>query len=63
MWMRYGIDAVFMDKNGRVAAVYENLSPFRFSPYIRGACSVLELKAGSADRASIRIGDIISFIE
>jgi uncharacterized membrane protein (UPF0127 family) len=63
MWMRYRIDAVFIDKKGRVIAMHEDLAPFRFSPFIRGACSVLELKAGSAGRASIRIGDIISFVE
>jgi len=63
MWMRYHIDAVFIDKKGRVTAIHEDLAPFRFSPYIKDASSVLELMAGSAGRASIRIGDIISFIE
>ncbi|MFC2159120.1 DUF192 domain-containing protein [Actinomycetota bacterium] len=63
MWMRYSIDAVFIDKKGRVTAVYEDMAPFRFSPYIKDACSVLELKAGAVGRASIKIGDIISFIE
>ena len=63
MWMRYSIDVVFINKKGRATAVYEDLVPFRFSPYIKDACSVLELKAGSAGRASIKIGDIISFIE
>ena len=63
MWMRYRIDAVFIDKKGRVTAMHEDLAPFRFSPYIRQACSVLELKAGSAGRASIRVGDIIDFVE
>ena len=63
MWLKYSIDAVFIDKKGRATAVYEDLAPFRFSPYIKDACSVLELKAGSAGRASIKIGDIISFIE
>jgi len=63
MWMRYRIDAVFIDKKGRVTAMHEDLAPFRFSPYIKDASSVLELKAGLAGRASIRIGDIISFVE
>jgi uncharacterized protein len=63
MWMRYRIDAVFIDIRGRVTAVYKDLAPFRFSPYIKDACSVLELKAGSAYKASIEIGEIISFIE
>jgi uncharacterized membrane protein (UPF0127 family) len=63
MWMKYSIDAVFIDKEGRVTAVYRNLAPFRFSPYIKDACSVLELKAGSLERVSVKIGDIISFEE
>ena len=63
MLMKYNIDAVFIDKKGRVTAVFEDLAPFRFSSYIRKASSVLELKARSAGRASIRIGDIISFVE
>ena len=64
MWMMYSIDAIFIDKEGRVIAMYKDLAPFRFSPYIKDACSVLELKAGSAgSRASIRIGDIINFVE
>jgi len=63
MWMRYSIDAVFINKEGRVLGIFEDLAPFRFSSYIREACSVLELKAGSAGRASIRIGDIIDFVE
>ncbi len=63
MWMRYSIDAVFIDKKGRITAFYKDMAPFRFSPFIKDASSVLELKAGSASRASIRIGDTISFIE
>lgn len=63
MWMRYSIDVVFIDKNDRVTTVYKGIDPFRFSPYIKDACAVLELKAGSAGRASIKIGDTISFVE
>ena len=61
--MRYNIDAVFIDSEGRVIAIFKDMAPFRFSPYIREVRSVLELKAGSANRASIEIGDIISFVE
>jgi len=63
MWMRYSIDAVFIDKQDRVTAIYKDMVPFRFSPYIKDACSVLELKAGSVDRTSVRIGDTLRFIE
>ena len=63
MWMRYNIDAVFIDSEGKVLAIFGDMAPFRFSPYIREASSVLELRAGSASRASIRTGDSISFVE
>lgn len=63
MFMKYSIDVVFIDINDRVVAVIKDLHPFRFSPYIRKAFSVLELKAGTADKASIKIGDLIDFME
>jgi len=45
-FMRFPIDAVFMDENLKVLRVVENLKPWRFSPWVWGAKSVLELRAG-----------------
>ena len=45
-FMRFAIDAVFLDADLKVLRVVENLKPWLFSPWVRGARSVLELKAG-----------------
>lgn len=59
-FMRFAIDAVFLDKNFKVIRVLENFKPWRFSPFVKGSRGVLELPAG---RCSGRIseGDILEF--
>lgn len=42
------IDVVFLDKTLRIMRVYPELRPWRLSPWVRGASSVLELPAGGA---------------
>ncbi len=59
--MDYGIDAVFLDKAGRVLAVYENLRPYRVSSFIRGAENVVEFKAGFVSKNGIKAGDKLDF--
>ena len=46
-FMRFAIDAVFLDKGLRVVGVREGLAPWRFSPWFHGAAGVLELAGGS----------------
>ncbi|MDH7578178.1 MAG: DUF192 domain-containing protein [Bacillota bacterium] len=58
-FMRFPIDAVFLDEDFVVAGFVENMSPFRFSPYLRGARAVLELPAGAARRTGTQTGDKI----
>lgn len=48
-FMRFAIDAVFIDKRMRVKRVIRNLKPWRISPIVFGAKKVLELPAGSTD--------------
>lgn len=56
-WMRYAIDAVFLDADLNVVAVVDAIGPWRVSPHIRTARSCLELPAGAAGAAGIVIGD------
>lgn len=53
--MRFAIDAVFLDGDGRVLRLAENLRPWRFAA-ARGAHGVLELRAGSCARAGLQPG-------
>jgi uncharacterized protein len=54
-FMRFAIDAVFLDRADRVVKVAEALRPWRAAA-CRGARSVLELPAGEAARRGIRPG-------
>jgi len=54
--MRFPIDAVFLDEDGRVLKVAANLKPWRAAG-CRGARAVLELSAGESERRGVRPGD------
>jgi uncharacterized membrane protein (UPF0127 family) len=54
-FMRFPIDAVFLDASMKVLSVSADLRPWRFAGR-RGARAVLELPAGEAERRGIRAG-------
>lgn len=57
-FMRFAIDAVFVDADLAVVSVHENLRPWRLTPPCFRARSVLELSAGSLQKyGPVRIGD------
>jgi hypothetical protein len=56
-FMRFAIDAVFVDRNLRVKAVYRHLKPWRMTRVVWGASSVFELPAGTLDKHPVQIGD------
>jgi uncharacterized membrane protein (UPF0127 family) len=58
MWfMRFAIDAVFIDRTHRVVRAAERLRPWAFSIGARGARDVLELPAGTVVRTGTQAGD------
>jgi uncharacterized membrane protein (UPF0127 family) len=56
-FMRYPIDVVFFDKNGRVTKLVHRLKPWRIVPWAPGARDCLELRAGALDRTETQVGD------
>jgi uncharacterized membrane protein (UPF0127 family) len=60
-FMRFPIDAVFLDRDQRVLRVAAGLAPWRAAGR-RGAKSVLELPAGAAARAGIRLGERLASV-
>jgi uncharacterized protein len=54
-FMRFPIDAVFLDRDDRVLKVVAELAPWRTAA-CRGARAVLELQAGEAARRGLRAG-------
>ena len=57
-FMRFSIDAIFLDGDGRVLKVCENVRPWRVAA-CRGASATVELAAGDAGRSGVRPGDRI----
>jgi uncharacterized membrane protein (UPF0127 family) len=55
-FMRFAIDAVFLDRNLNVLSVRPELRPWRMAGQ-RGARAVLELPAGEAERRGVQPGD------
>ncbi len=55
-FMRFPIDAVFIDRSGSVVDVVRRLKPWRAATRLR-ARAVLELPAGEADRVTLQIGE------
>jgi len=55
-FMRFAIDAVFLDRELSVLSVRRDLRPWRMAGQ-RGARAVLELPAGEAERRGIEPGD------
>lgn len=56
-FMRFAIDVIFVDRDLRVKAVYQNLAPWRITPPAKGAWSVFELSAGAVAINPVNIGD------
>jgi len=58
MFMRFPIDAVFVDKKGVVVKTYERLLPWiGLVPFVWRADKVAELPAGTIRRLAIKTGD------
>ena len=61
MFMRYAIDALFLDSNGHSVALYPSIRPWiGFSGWHREARGVLELSAGTLQRHAVTAGDVFS---
>jgi len=59
-FMRFPIDALFLDGEGRVVAAAEAMRPWRISRHYAAARDVLELPAGTIAATGTRSGDRVS---
>ena len=57
-FMRFPIDIVFLDRDGRVLRIAESVRPWRTAG-ARGAKAVLELRAGECARRRLLTGDLL----
>lgn len=59
VFMRFAIDAVFVDRSLRVVRVASRLRPWVLAARGPGADAVLELPAGTAERTGTQAGDVL----
>ena len=56
-FMRFAIDAVFVDRRGTVTRLFENLRPWRIAVGGLRSRAVLELPVGTIAASGTRVGD------
>ena len=56
-FMKFKIDCVFLNEQMIILRIASNMKPFRVAGPVWKARSVIELKAGAADKAGLAIGD------
>jgi uncharacterized membrane protein (UPF0127 family) len=61
LFMRFPIDALFLDKAGRVVRVAPGLRPWVPAVGARGAAEVVELRAGAIAESGTQAGDDLVF--
>ncbi len=61
-FMRFAIDAVFIDDGSRIVHIEHGIRPWRISMVVKNARSVLELPAGTARATGSEPGDLIEMI-
>ena len=61
--MHCAIDTVFLDDEGRVVRIVEDVRPGRILWPVREAHSTLELPAGVVRSSETRVGDTLEFVE
>jgi uncharacterized membrane protein (UPF0127 family) len=55
-FMRFALDVVFLDRDGVVLRLAQNVRPWRFCGPVRGARTVIELPVGGIARCQFQVG-------
>lgn len=60
MFMRYAIDALFIDKTNKIVAIYKNLRPWiGLTKLYSNVVSVIEIPSGLSDKLDLKIDDTL----
>lgn len=62
-FMKFPIDAVFLDKENKIVKIFHAFRPWRITPIFWKACSTLEMSEGLAEKYHLNIGDELKFTE
>ncbi len=62
-FMRFVIDAIFIDSGGKVLRLYPHLKPNRLTGIHWKAKEVIEVASGTIEQWNIKVGDTLKFEE
>jgi uncharacterized membrane protein (UPF0127 family) len=62
-FMRFSIDAFFIDKNNRIIKIQRNINPYRILLPVLSASKVLEFPCGLLYTTGLKLGDLLAFPE
>lgn len=62
-FMRFPIDAVFVDADGAIVRIYGSIKPWRATWIVRGAKACLELPAGTAAKHGLEVGSLLELVD
>lgn len=60
-FMRFPIDVIFLNKNNAAIHLIKSFAPWKISPFVKGAVSVLELPSGTIEKYQMEVSDVFSF--
>ncbi|MFH1191188.1 MAG: DUF192 domain-containing protein [Candidatus Omnitrophota bacterium] len=63
LFMRFSIDALFLDKNSNVVGIIHAIKPFRFSPAYFGGQLTIEFPEKTLQTTQTQLGDVIKIDE
>lgn len=62
-FMRFPLDVLFVDGEGRVVRILAAIRPWRASGIVRGAKAAIELPVGTVARAGVTPGTVVRMVE
>ncbi len=62
-FMRFPIDVLYLDREGRVLRLEEAMPPWRVGPVVGGCRFIVELPPGTIRATQTAVGDLISLDE
>jgi uncharacterized membrane protein (UPF0127 family) len=60
-FMRFPMDALFLDKDDRVLFLYHGMAPWRVSRIVRGSRRIVEMPPGTIAASQTEVGDQLAF--
>ena len=59
LFMRFTIDAIFLDRSGKIIGVLHSFKPFRISPIYFNASLTIELPEHTLQQTNTQKGDVV----